>query len=145
MGPQEEPVTQLTEEIKAALPTDLGASTPVGPVKYKTQPVQHNTVVACGHKLEAGHFPRQANCYDCWFALFETTPGGVEHTHALLSSEGAEAVRKMHGSKFLKMFGKYLRSKMTEAYMNSKAEAAPEVGIEIVDIQAEREANVGIR
>jgi len=82
--------------------------------------VKHNRVVACGHKLETGHLPRHANCEDCWYALFETTPDGVASVHDLLLKEGSKAVEAMHGKKFLKAFGKYLRIKLLQ-------QACPEV------------------
>jgi hypothetical protein len=91
---------------------DLGASKPVPQPVYKQRPVQHSVVVACGHALEAGHFPRQANCEDCWYALFETTPEGVASVHSLLMQEGTQAVERMHGRKFLKAFGRYLQKKL---------------------------------
>jgi hypothetical protein len=99
---------------------DLGAAKPVPQPKYKMRPVQHATVTACGHKLEAGHFPRQANCEHCWYALFETTPEGVASVHQLLITDGTRAVIAMHGEKFTKQFGKYLRKKLLQ-------QASPEV------------------
>ncbi len=94
---------------------DLGASKPVPVVQPKPNyTVKHQTVVACDHKLEAGHFPRHANCEDCWFALFETTPDGVASVHDLLLKEGSKAVEAMHGKKFLKQFGKYLQKKLLQ-------------------------------
>jgi|ERR1035437_42691 hypothetical protein len=118
MPPPPEPVTVTVQD------ADLGASKPVPQPVYKTRPTQHSTVVACGHKLETGHFPRQANCEHCWFALFETTPDGVASVHDLLLREGTQAVIAMHGSKFTKQFGKYLQKKLLSKYRASDSYAS---------------------
>jgi hypothetical protein len=102
---------------------DLGASKPVPQPVQKAQPIQHSTVVACGHSLEAGHFPRKANCEDCWYALFETTPEGVASVHSLLMQEGTQAVERMHGRKFLKHFGLYLKRKLLALHSTPTSDA----------------------
>ena len=117
---------------------DLGAAKSVPQPKYKMRPTQHVVVNACGHKLEAGHFPRQANCEHCWYALFETTPEGVASVHQLLITDGTRAVIAMHGEKFTKQFGKYLRKKLLQ-------QASPEVqaasGIEGSILSVKEEVN----
>src|SRR5271157_682890 len=105
-------------------PADLGASKPIPQSKPKQRPLYLPTVIACGHKLEVGHFPKHPNCEHCWFALFETTPDGVESVHDMLMKEGTQAVRAMHGSKFLKAFGAYLRKKLLQDYASKKVQAA---------------------
>jgi hypothetical protein len=138
---------------------DLGASKPV-PKPEPTESeikewrarnftVKHSTVVACGHRLEAGHFPKHANCWDCWYAMFETSPDGVASVHDLLMKEGSKAVAAMHGKKFLAAFGKYLRNKLLlQASPEVQAASGLEPTIEgaVLDIGAERmEAKLGLR
>jgi hypothetical protein len=117
---------------------DLGASKPVPKPVYKARPTEHATVVACGHKLEAGHFPRNSNCEDCWYALFETTPEGVASVHQLLLTDGTRAVTAMHGAKFTKHFGRYLQSKLLGLHQQSGEQIKE--GLEVLDINAERTA-----
>ena len=119
--------------------TDLGASRPISQPVYKQQPTEHATVVACGHKLEAGHFPRNSNCEDCWYALFETTPEGVQSVYQLLLNDGIKAVTAMHGAKFSKYFGKYLQRKLLAMHQQSGEQIAE--GLQVLDINAERENN----
>ena len=132
-------VVTLTDEAKAMLDSaDLGASKPVPKPVYKARPVEHATVVACGHKLEAGHFPRNSNCEDCWRALFETSPEGVASVHQLLLSGGTQAVIAVHGAKFTKHFGRYLQSKLLAMHQQSGEQIAE--GLQVLDINAERTA-----
>lgn len=130
----------MDTEVITITESDLGANKPVVKVEDppKMRPVQHGVVVACGHKLEHGRFPRQANCFDCWEALFETTPDGVQSVHSLLMQSGTQAVEQMHGKKFVKMFGRYLRKKLLEMHKQKTSEAP---GIEILDINTERNSN----
>jgi len=123
--------------------TDLGASKPIPQPVYKQQPTRHSVVNACGHKLEAGHFPKHTNCEDCWFALFETTPDGVASVHDLLLKEGTQAVVRMHGSKFTKAFGQYLRRKLLSQYASPAVQAASGIEGSIMDIKAESEGTLG--
>lgn len=115
--------------------TDLGASRPISQPVYKQQPTQHSTVVACGHKLETGHLPKHSNCEDCWFALFETSPEGVASVHQLLLEGGTKAVVAMHGSKFTKMFGRFLREKLLKEYASREVQAASGIEGSILDVK----------
>ena len=137
--PEASPSLFDMDDAKAAMDSaDLGASKPVPKPVYKARPVEHATVVACGHKLEAGHFPRNSNCEDCWFALFETTPEGVASVHQLLLTDGTRAVTAMHGAKFTKHFGRYLQSKLLGLHQQSGEQIAE--GLQVLDINAERTA-----
>jgi hypothetical protein len=140
--------TQSTVEL--AEPADLGASKPVEkPYRHRGIPVQHPTVVACGHKLEAGHFPRHANCYDCWYALFETTPDGVSTVHEILTNMGTQALVARFGRKFVKFFGAYLRSKMFAEAIDAAERAEDreddEASIEGSILSVAEEAHIGLR
>lgn len=105
--------------------TDLGASKPIPQPQPKQRPLQHATVTACGHKLEAGHFPRKMNCEDCWYALFETNAEALPGLHALLNEQGRSAIERMYGRKFMEAFGRYLRGKLLEMHTEQQAEPMP--------------------
>jgi hypothetical protein len=96
--------------------TDLGASKPIAQPQPKQQPIQHSVVIACGHKLDLRHFPDHANCWDCWNAFFSVSPEGVASVHQLLLEGGTKALVAMHGVKFTKMFGRFLREKLLKEY-----------------------------
>ena len=105
--------------------TDLGASKPVPEPKPTLKQVKewraanftvrHSTVNACGHKLDLKQPPSNANCWPCWEAFFSVSPEGVASVHQLLLEGGTQAVVAMHGSKFRKMFGKFLQKKLLQA------------------------------
>lgn len=140
----------IQSTVELSEPTDLGASKPVEkPYRHRGIPVQHPTVVACGHKLEAGHFPRHVNCYDCWYALFETTPDGVSTVHEILTNMGTQALISHFGKKFVKFFGAYLRSKMFAAAIDAAEKAEDrkdeEVSIEGSIMNVAQEAQLGLR
>ena len=136
---------------------DLGAGKPVQTEHKPTErevrawraanfTVKHNRVVACGHLLEAGHFPTHTNCEACWYALFETTPDGVASVHDLLLKEGSKTVEAMHGKKFLKQFGLYLRKKLLrQASPEVQAASGIEPTIEGAVLDIRMEANLGVR
>jgi hypothetical protein len=104
---------------------DLGASKPVPYPQFKQKPVQHPTVTACGHKLPAGHFPAQANCYFCWYALLESNPQALAQVHNILTEQGTPALERMYGRKFVKQFARYLREKLLTMHEAKKIEAEP--------------------
>lgn len=110
-------------------PADLGASKPIPQPQPKQQPLQHSTVVKCGHKLDLRHFPVHANCWPCWEALFSVSPEAVASVHQLLLTGGTQAVVAMHGKKFIKFFGRFLRSKILKEYGSPEVQAAS--GIEV--------------
>jgi hypothetical protein len=154
----EEPVNVITDALSAPKDADLGASKPVAQPKPTEREIReararhwtirHATVIKCGHKLEAGHLPKHANCEHCWFALFETTPEGVASVHDLLLHDGMQALVAMHGAKFTKQFGKYLKKKLLKMYASPKVKAASGIDggqLEVLDINAEKEATLGIR
>lgn len=131
-------VAIIDDELTGINSADLGASKPIAQQKFKTRPVEHARVVACGHKLEAGHFPKHSNCEDCWHALFETSPEGVASVHQLLLTDGTRAVTAIHGEKFTKFFGKYLQRKLLAMHQQSGEQIAE--GLQVLDINAERTA-----
>src|SRR5208282_805285 len=154
----EEPINVITDALSAPKEADLGASKPVAQPKPTEREiresrarhwtVRHATVIACGHKLEAGHLPSHANCEHCWFALFETTPEGVASVHDLLLKEGTQAVIAMHGAKFVKYFGNYLKKKLLQKFATPEVQAASGIEggqLEVLDINAEKEASLGIQ
>ena len=149
---------QIGASTPALNDADLGASKPVAQPKPTEREiresrarhwtVRHATVIACGHKLEAGHLPSHANCEHCWFALFETTPEGVASVHDLLLKEGTQAVIAMHGAKFVKHFGNYLKKKLFQKFATPEVQAASGIEggqLEVLDINAEKEASLGIQ
>ena len=117
--------------------TDLGASKPVPQPAYKAQPTQHSRVIACGHKLDLRHFPANANCWPCWNAFFSVSPEGVASVHNLLLEGGTKAVVAMHGTKFTKMFGRFLREKLLKEYASKEVQAASGIEGSIMDIREE--------
>ena len=117
-----EGIVTLTEEAKAMVDTDLGASKPVPQPEPTLKQVRewraanftvrHSTVNACGHKIDLRIPPSNANCWPCWEAFLSSNPEGVASVHALLLHGGTQAVIAVHGTKFTKMFGKFLQKKL---------------------------------
>ena len=84
--------------------------------------VRHPHVAACGHKYVADKQPRH-NCEDCWFAWMNSHGELVQTTDELFQTTGGvELIKQLRGSKFLKMF---LRFMSTVA--NLKAQEAANV------------------
>ena len=137
------------------VPADLGASKPIAETKptlkqvrewrARNFTVRHSTVNACGHKLDLGHFPKHANCWPCWEAFFSVSPEGVASVHNLLLTGGTKAVIAMHGSKFTKMFGRFLREKLLKEYASQEVQAASGIEGSIMNVTEEKEASLGIR
>ena len=68
------------------------------------------------------------------------------YIHKLLTTDGTRAVEAMQGKKFVKFFGAYLRMKLMEKPLStfgSALESPIEGGV--LDINAEREASLGVR
>src|ERR1019366_58410 len=115
-----EGIVTLTEEAKAMVDTDLGASKPVPQPEPTLKQVRewraanftvrHSTVNACGHKIDLRIPP--SNCEDCWTAFFSVSPEGVASVHNLLLEGGTKAVIAMHGKKFTRQFGRFLQKKL---------------------------------
>jgi len=102
---------------------DLGASKPVPkPPQPKAQPVKFPTVVACEHTIDPRHFPTQANCQDCWDAFFEYNTGALASVHQLLLTGGTQAVVAIHGKKFTKYFGIYLKQQLLKMHQQAHTE-----------------------
>ncbi len=122
---------------------DLGASKPV-PVE-KPEPkrtLEHAVVKACGHSIDLRHPPTQANCEDCWTAFF-TLAVDTPSLHNVLVGQGRAGLERMVGKKFVKHFGKFLQRELKPPVEVPQVESAIEGSI--LNINAEREANLGIR
>ena len=140
-------VITLTEEAKALVDADLGASKPIpepkptrkqiGEWRNANFTVRHSTVNACGHKLDLRQFPSNANCWDCWEAFFSVSPEGVASVHQLLLNGGTQAVVAMHGKKFTKMFGKFLQKKLLKEYASPAVQAASGIEGSIMNVKEE--------
>jgi hypothetical protein len=149
MPPPPEPVTVVLQD------ADLGSSKPISEPKPTRKQigewraahftVKHSTVNACGHKLDLRHFPSNANCSDCWEAFFSVSPEGVSSVHQLLMTEGTQAVIRMHGQKFTRQFGRFLRKKLLSEYANREVPTSPSIEGGMLDIKAESEVPLGIR
>jgi len=142
------PVTVTSVETNKPMePADLGASKPIehkptskeiGEWRNANFTVKQGTVKACGHKFDPHTFPKQANCWDCWEATFSSSPEGVASVHQLLLTGGTKAVVAMHGQKFTKMFGRFLRNQLLREYASKEVQAASGIEGSVMDIQAER-------
>lgn len=149
MGPNDEAVTVTVPES-----ADLETPTKVEEVKKPTRKeigewrarnftIRHATVVACGHKLDLRQFPHEAHCFDCWYAFLESNPDGVASVHELLQQGGTKAVEAMHGKKFVKMYGRYIQTKLLKlrAATESQPESTIEGGqLEVLDIAKEAQS-----
>lgn len=142
--PAAEPATDIVATPEVVLQdADLGASKPVPEPKPTLAQVKawraanftvrHSTVNACGHKIDLRIPPSNANCWPCWEAFLSTNPEGVASVHKLLLEGGTQAVAAVHGTKFLKMFGKFLQKKLLQEYRQTEGYAS---GIEgsIMDV-----------
>jgi len=107
---------------------DLGASKPVPkPPEPKQQPTQHPLVKACGHSLDTRHFPTHANCEDCYEAFFQENAAGLASVHQLLLADGTRAVTAIHGAKFTKALGVYLRKQLLKMHQQTHTEIQAQV------------------
>ena len=149
------PVHGATGRVEVLASPDLGASKPIpekkpsskeiGEYRNRHFTVRHNTVVACGHKIDLGHYPSNANCWPCWEAFFSVSPEGVEQVHQMLLNGGTQEVTRRFGSKFVKNFGKFLRNKLLTEYASREVQAASGIEGAILDVKAESEAPLGLR
>jgi hypothetical protein len=105
---------------------DLGASKPAPQVQYKQRPTQHPTVISCGHKLDTRQLPANSHCEDCWDAFFEANAQGLASVHLLLLTDGTRAVTAIHGAKFTKALGKYLRKQLLKMHQQTQSETSIE-------------------
>lgn len=150
-----EVVEEIHEEFFKGKDADLGSSKPIPQPEPTLKQVKewraanftvrHSTVKACNHKLDLRHLPSNANCWECWRAFFESSPEGVASVHDLLLTGGTKAVIAMHGAKFTKMFGRFLQKKLLSEYASQEVQAASGIEGSIMDIAAEKGANLGIR
>lgn len=134
----------------AVTSADLGASKPIeqpkptrkqiGEWRNANFTVKHSTAIACGHKIDLRRFPSNANCFDCWEAFFSVSPEGVASVHQMLLDGGTQAVISMYGSKFTKMFGRFLRKKLLTEYASKQVQAASGIEGSILDIKEEANA-----
>jgi hypothetical protein len=123
-----EPVT-ITAQSQSA---DLGASKPIpAPERPKDRPIQHAVVIACGHKLDTRHFPVHSHCEDCWDAFFESNAQGLASVHQLLLANGTQAVTAVHGAKFTKAFGRYLRKQILKMHTEVSTQVKNVTGLEV--------------
>jgi len=74
--------------------------------KYFT--VRHQRLEGCGHKYDQINEPQHRNCENCWFQWFNTHPQLVEVTDQFYRIHGAKALEGMRGTKYLKMFRRYM-------------------------------------
>jgi hypothetical protein len=144
----DEAITTVNPE--ALQDADLGASKPVPQPEPTLKQVRewraanftvrHSTVNACGHKIDLRIPPSNANCWPCWEAFFSVSPDGVSSVHKLLLHGGTQAVIAVHGTKFTKVFGKFLQKKLLKEYESPAVQAAS--GIEGSIMNVKEEANV---
>jgi hypothetical protein len=124
---------------------DLGASKPVPVAKPEPKrTLEHAIVKACGHSIDLRHPPTQANCEDCWTAFF-TLAVDTPSLHKILVEQGRAGMERLLGKKFVKHFGRYLQSQLKAFTPEEIAKVEPSIEGSILDINAEREATLGIR
>ncbi len=144
IDPVDKPVTVAVES------ADLGASKPIAEPKPTRKQigewraanftVKQGTVLACGHKFDPRTMPKKANCWDCWEATFSTSPESVAQVHQMLLDGGTQAVISTYGSKFTRMFGRFLRKKLLTEYASKQVQAASGIEGSILDIKEEANA-----
>lgn len=110
--------------------------------------VRHQTVKACGHKIDLRHEPKHANCKYCWQALFEVgfNEEEMSRLHQLLMTAGSKGVITIYGKKFLKAFGAWMKEKLLrQASPEVQAASGLEPTIEGAVLDIRTEAELGIR
>jgi hypothetical protein len=99
--------------------------------KYFT--VKHPRLT-CGHKLDMINQPKN-NCGECWFAFFSTHPQLVEVAHQFYQTQGRGPMVGMRGSKFVKMFERFMATMFQE--MKKREQEAARVSQEQNSIPSE--------
>jgi hypothetical protein len=70
--------------------------------------IRHHRVQPCGHLLDQINEPSFRNCEACWFCFFNSHGPLVEVTDKAFQEQGPAFLDKMRGSKYRKMFVRFM-------------------------------------